>query len=79
MAATYYTAVGTQKVIDLETLKPRYYSVSISRDGIGYMVRKTELIGLIRIPLFESYVLGIEDAIKLQEQLVNQLYNNQLN
>ena len=79
MATTFYTQIGKQTVVDLKTMKKRHYDVSICRDGLGLTVRKTELIGYIRIPLFESYVLNIADALRLQQQLINEIHNNQLN
>ena len=79
MATTFYTQIGKQTTVDLKTMKKRHYDISIGRDGLGLIVRKTELIGYIRIPLFESYVLDIADALKLQQQLTNQIHNFKLN
>lgn len=78
MAAKISKEKGNQIVMGKD-LKVREFSVSIGKDGKGFFVRKTEHIGKIKVPLFETYVLGIEDAIKVQNQLINEIHNNQLN
>ena len=54
-------------------LKTKTYAIGIHRDKTGILVRKSEIVAGIRVPLFETYVLTPDAAIWLQNYLVQEL------
>lgn len=61
------------------TVRHREYVVGIYREHERLLVRKSELIGGIRVPLDETYVLDIDSAIRMQQYWINELHGFSLN
>lgn len=60
-------------------VKQRHYSVAIHHDNTGFVVRKYEIIFGILVPIDETYVLNIDDALWMQNLWINQLNGFSLN
>lgn len=69
------TAVTDKKT----TVKFREFSISIHLDGENFIVRKSEIIAGIRVPLDETYVLSLKDAIWMQNFWFCQLHGFSIN
>lgn len=55
------------------------YVVGIHIENKRYLVRKSELVAGMRVPLFETYILDADRAIWMQQYLINELKGHSLN
>lgn len=67
-------------VLTTASLKQRDFIVAILKDKKNrYLVRKSEIIHGITVLLFETSALNLEDAVKIQQYLVNEIHKYRLN
>lgn len=65
------TTTSNEKKIEL---KDKTFAIGIHRDKTGILVRKSEIVAGIRVPLFETYVLTAGAAVWMQNYLVQELH-----
>lgn len=69
-----------EKTLLKSAILRRTINVSILRDYEGHIiVRKSEIIAGIQVHLFETYALDIPDAYIIQQNIINEIYQFQLN
>jgi len=66
----------TEKRVEQMT---KTYIIGIHIERGRYLVRKSELIAGMRVPLFETYVLDADRAVWMQQQLINEINGFSLN
>lgn len=71
---------ATLKEVKTKTILPyREFSVGIYREKKKLVVLKFELIGAVRIPLDEEYVLNIDDALIVMNIQFHNIHKFRLN
>lgn len=71
--------MDTPITIQKATAKHRDFVVGIYRDRKGIIVRKSEVLAGIKVPLRETYVLDIRSAVWLQNFWVSELHGHTVN
>jgi hypothetical protein len=66
-------------LIQKATARQRDFVVGIYRDGNGIIVRKSEVLAGIKVPLNETYVLDIESAVWMMNFWVSELHGHSVN
>lgn len=69
----------TKPITTIDT-RQREFSVSIFRDKNNrFLVRKSEIIHDITVPLYKTYALDLIDAVKIQDFLFQEIHHFKLN
>jgi|GEM_PF-3030631 len=71
--------ITTELLTKKTSVRRREFVVGIHREGKNLLVRKSELIGGIKVALDETYVLNIDDAVLVQQNWINELHAFTLN
>lgn len=67
-------------VLTATSVKQRDFIVAILKDKKDrYLVRKSEIIHGILVHLYETSALNLDDAVKIQQDLVNEIHKYRLN
>jgi hypothetical protein len=69
--------ISETKVTKTET--SREFAIGIHRDKKGFLVRKSEIMHGVRVPIDETYVLDLPAAIWMQQYWCNELNKINLN
>lgn len=71
--------MNTPVLIQKATAKHREFVVGIYHDRKGIIVRKSEVLAGIKVPLNETYVLDIKSAVWLMNFWVSELHGHDVN
>jgi len=71
--------MNTPVLIQKATAKHREFVVGIYRDHKGIIVRKSEVLAGIKVPLDQTYVLDVDSAVWLMNFWVSQLHGHSVN
>jgi len=55
------------------------YVVGIHREGKALLVRKSELVFGLRVPIDQTYALDVDDAVWNMQNYINEVHGFQLN